>query len=205
MWWPWWLGDFSIDEALGFCYSRGYVEEYGRKWHQPWRNWAIENGVAPGQLFCVEVTEPEVHKSGWEEVEYDIEWSAELLEVAPISPASAIKRWEHDLRQTARYRLAHVHEAELNAKIIDSDVASMYIQQSLYSPSRSADWEVPSGRCLSLQTSRRLFPCAATSMDTQGRDDDGNFNKAMARFIENACKANPRLSPELIKTLEIRR
>lgn len=203
-WWPWWLEDFSLDEAMGFCYSLYHVEEHGRSWRQPWRYWALENGIAPGQLFCMEVSEPEVSKSGWETVEYDIEWSVQLLEVLPLSPASAAKRWERDLLQASRGRLMWIHEAEQNAALIDSDVSSMYIQQSMYIPGSQASWEVPSGRSFRLQTKLRLHPCASTSIGVEGRDDNGSYEVAMARFVENACKANPRLSPELIKTLEVR-
>jgi len=204
-WWPWWLSDFDLDTALNINWSGSTVEEYGRSWHQPWRNWALENGVAPGQLFCIEVGAPDVHKSGWETVEHDEEWDAQLLEVSPLSPRKIARLWEADLHRTSTARAMHVAEAKRNAEIVDRDVGSMYIQQLMYFPGHSASWGLPSGRSLVLNTKRNLIPCAATSIGVGGRDDGGNFDKAMEEFIVNACKANPYLSPAVIRTLEIRR
>lgn len=204
-WWPWWLSDFDIGTALGISFGDGHVKEFGRTWHQPWRAWALANGVAPGQLFCVEVGAPEVVKSGWEVVEYDEEWDASLLEIAPMSKRGVANRWEDDLRKTARDRALHVREADKNAALIDRDFGSMYIQQHMYCPNSSEDWRVPSGRSLVLQSTRHLYPCAATSMGVSGSDDRGNLNNAMENFITNACKANPYLSPDVIRTLELRR
>jgi hypothetical protein len=207
-WWPWWLSDFDVESALGFSHgsSGDYIEEYGHRWHQPWRTWALLNGVAPGQLFCVAVETPSVHKSGWETIEYDVEWDGYLLEVAPISKAAALHRWEHDARAMARWRLAHMQVAAQNAAIVDSDIGRMYIAQHMYVPSRYSDsWGVPTGRSLSLLTTHRLHPCAATCINSSGRDDGGNFEVAMAELIENACKKNPRLTPDLLRSLEVRR
>lgn len=206
VWWPWWLNDFDLHTALGLRFSGNNVFEHGRSWRQPWRNWALENGVAPGQLFCVEVGAPEIHKSGWEVIEYDEEWDAHLLEVAPLSPYKIARLWEADLRKTSTARAIHMLEATRNAELVDRDLGSLYIQQFLYCPSGgSSDWQVPTGRSLVLQTTRHPWPCAPTSIGASGRDDDGDFNKAMEDFVVNACKANPYLSPAVIQTLELRR
>lgn len=205
VWWPWWLDDFDIGTAVGISFGDGHVEEFGRIWHQPWRAWALEHGVAPGQLFCIEVPAPVPTKSGWEVIEYDEEWDAGLLEVMPISRQRAAASWEADLRKAAQCRALHMHEAKKNADLIDRDLSSMYIQQTLYCPNGHADWQVPTGRSFVLQTKKRLFPCTATSMGVSGSDDGGDASKAMEQFITNACRVNHYLSPEVIRTMELRR
>lgn len=205
-WWPWWLDDFEIQGALDIGWSEGLIHECGRDWRQPWRKWALEQGIAPGQLFRVEVPAPDVVKSGFETVEYDVEWAASVVEIQPLPRAVAAKRWAHDLRKTTAARAIHVRVADDNARRIDSDVSRMYIQQFMYEPASShRSWGMPTGRSLRLASKLQLYPVSATCMGIEGRDDQGSQEIAMSRLIEKACAANPRLSPEIIKNLELKR
>ena len=55
--------------------------------------WLIECGAAPGQPFRVELS-MDVTRSGWEYVEYDVEYDAEVIEVARWSPDRVRSAWD---------------------------------------------------------------------------------------------------------------
>lgn len=85
---PDWLGEYvsdvGWDSALDASPCRG-SDEYG--------TWLMEQGIAPGQPFCVEVTMT-VTRSGWEYVEYDQEVEADVIEVARWSRERVAAAWE---------------------------------------------------------------------------------------------------------------
>ena len=202
--WPWWLDELDLEEALGLGVSGVEVVELGRSWRERWRPWALENGVAPGQPFCVAHQEPEVSKSGWETVEYDVYYDSYLVEVAPIPQAELVRRWEHDQRRTTIARALHVAQAAKNAVRINQELGQLYIQQSLYSSERG--YSVPRGRALTLRSKLYdMWPCDRCVEGVEGRDDKGDFDNAMHRLIENACAVNPRLSPDIIRNLELKK
>ena len=202
-WWPWWMDDHDgLQGLLGIGWRDGRSFEHGREWSEPWRKWALTNGIAPGQLFCVDIDEPEVSKSGWETVEYDIYWAGSVVDVIPLSPRVVLQRWEHDLRRTSTARAQHVALAAANADLMNRDIASMYIQQTLYHPNGLDG--VPRGRAMTLLSSRTLQPCGVSVVGTQGRCDDGDSNVAMRQLVELACAKNHYLSPELMRKMRIK-
>ncbi len=200
-WWPWWMDDRDdLQEVLGIGWRSGRAFEHGREWNEEWRKWALTNGIAPGQLFCVDISEPEVERSGYETVEYDIHWAGEVVDVIPLSSSATLRRWEHDQRRTTKARAEHVALASANAALMDRDVASMFIQQSLYCVGGA---DLPSGRACTLLSSRQLNPCGMSSIGTQGRCDEGSVDVAMDRLIALACKRNPYLSPAILRKMRV--
>lgn len=203
-WFPWWLSYLDLREALGISYGDGECTEHGHTWNEPWRQWALLNGIAPGQPFCVAHPEPEVSKSGWETVEYDVNYSSYVVEVQEMKPSEVLRLWEHDRRKTMAARAMHVAESKRNAERINADLGNLYIYQGMYQTSTSS-MSFPDGRLLRMETKLRLHPHDSCCVGAEGRDDKGNFDAAMERLIESACKRNPRLSPEVIRTLELRK
>ncbi len=203
-WWPWWLKNFELEEAL----------EVGHLYHDdnwdgvtgPWMQWALEHGIAPGQLFCMRVERPTVYQSSYEYNEYDVNHCVEVLEVCPLPPALAARRWMRFLRNSAKYRQLFLKAQQEHTAQIERAVGHMYLYETLYSPNRDA-FGGPYGVSLRLQTDLRLWPraAAAGSVGTTGSDDGGKREAALKRLIEKACKINPYLSPELIQEMEIRR
>lgn len=201
-WWPWWMDDGpDLHDVLGVSVRSPRVMEFGQEWSEPWRHWALTHGIAPGQLFCVEYDEPEVSKSGYEVVEYDIHWAGAVVEVIPIPPAVAARRWEHDRRRTAVARAQYEAMAHANADLLQRDVASMYLRCDFY----IAGWDTPRGVLYELQSKRHLHPRGQSCIGTQGRSDKGDREEAMKDLIEQVCASNPYLSPALVKALPVRR
>lgn len=203
-WFPWWLRDLDLREALDLSYRAGRCEEYGHEWIEPWRQWALQNGVAPGQPFCVAHPEPEVHTSGYETVESDVYYNSYLIEIQELSSAEVLRLWEHDRRKTSAARAMDVAVSKANAERINRDLGNLYIQQSMYQ-AHSDCMSFPNGRCLRIETKLRLHPHDRCCVGAEGRDDEGKFEVAMERLVESACARNPYLSPDVIKSLELRK
>jgi hypothetical protein len=203
-WFPWWLSDLDLREALGISYGDGDCFEYDHEWHEPWRQWALQNGIAPGQPFCVAHPEPEVSKTGWETVEYDVHYASYVIEIQELKPAEVLRRWEHDRRRTSVARALDVAAAKANAERVNKDLGNLYIYQGLYQTG-SSSMSFPEGRLLRIETKLQLHPRDRCVVGAEGRDDKGKFEVAMERLIEDACARNPYLSPEVVKSLELRK
>lgn len=187
--WPEWASELDLRDTLGV---RSDID--GKYWVA----WALENAVAPGQPFLVGVGTPRVFRSGYEHLEYDVEWDGELIEVRPLPARLVSQRWEHFMRKAAADRalLAQAKEELLALEL--RDTASMYLQSYTYST--GLNWGMPNGYGIRLCSKVNLGHLELGC----GRSDKGDRNEATQQMIEAACKRSPYLSPAIISTLKVR-
>lgn len=75
------LVDTCWDEILGVSWEEGERAA-----------WAIEDGIAPGQPFLVEIRPP--HYTQDREGDWDVEYNTDLIRVDPMPSMEAAERWE---------------------------------------------------------------------------------------------------------------
>ena len=185
--WPLWAAETDISNSLDVSWSDG-------KWR--WVYWALEHGVAPGQPFLVWTGQPEGHYC-YSSNEYDEEYSGELISVRPLPLHLALKRWEHLLRRVVVSRaLWDAHRAE-HRSLVERNTAKMYVQQFLYGES---NYGPPKSVGYRLETR-----CSPPYTLVEARSDAGNRDEAMAKLVLEACERYPRLSPEILLQIEVRR
>lgn len=96
---PEWLSDAEqFEEAMG-CETGDH-----------WTRFALGEGLAPNQLFLVEFKPPRVTQSGYETIEYDVEYDWEIIEAAPWAKSKVLRSWSSWLNK--REKLNAVCEAK---------------------------------------------------------------------------------------------
>lgn len=186
--WPDWACELDLGEVLGVGYQR-----------KAWLRWALENGVAPGQPFLIGVTPPDVYRSGYETVEYDVEWSGELLEVRPLPASLVHKRWAHFLRKAAVEDAVDAQQSMLDHARLERDTGHMYLSAYSYQATNdSYSW--PKGYGIRLCTKGVGGYYLELS---SGRSDTGDKEEAMRKLCDDACARFPHLSPQIISTLKV--
>lgn len=193
---PDWWACTSFDEiAEAYNFSQ-HNEVLGYTYNYTWLQFAMENGIAPGQAFLISISIPVGYRSY--DGDYDEEWSWEIVERAPLPTAVALKRWAHTWRQREVRQYMDARERKEQIELADRDVASMYIHRMIQGDGR----EIPVYVQLSLCTTR---PFASPSLrNTYARSSIKKESLAMELLIEKAIKVNPYLSPEIIKSLPVR-
>lgn len=172
--WPDWADELDLGDVLGVNVG------YQRK---AWLRWALENGVAPGQPFLIGVTPPDVYRCGYETVEYDVEWSGELLEVRPLPASLVHKRWAHFLRKAAVEDAVDAQQSMLDHARLERDTGHMYLSGYSYqATSDSYSW--PRGYCIRLCTKSVGGYYLELS---SGRSDTGDKEEAMRKLCDDAC------------------
>lgn len=174
-----------------------------------WMNWALQNGIAPGQPFLIWVGEPH-HYSTWTDcgTEYDTDIDVELVRVLPNTPRRAARSWERALKLITAFEKARdaerkrVHDLELRS------LDAMFIRCDLYWPSRYGydDMTPPSGVSFTIHSDHRKIPSLKGGHSWGGqiasaRDDDGNHETVLKRLVVAAQAVVPALSEERIRKM----
>lgn len=103
-------------------------------------DWALREGLSPGQPFLVEVPPPYTSRSY--EGEYDEDWSFEVVRRAPVKPTSAAKAWEAALARMKRAKALNAKfHADFQARALRS-YKTWELQEHMYrsGPSSFYDW-----------------------------------------------------------------
>ena len=199
---PDWWTMTSFDELSGVYNFSQYSELGGRSYNYTWLQFAMEQGIAPGQAFLLSVGTPMCYRSY--EGEYDEDWSWEIVERAPLPHTVVVKRWAQVWRQRTLRQHMEMRACQEAEALALRDVASMHITKTHYQTSRDTySPSPPRGIKLTLHTSRREFG-AHLNRIAPAWSDEGDVLAAMAQLIKNATAASPYLSPEIIESLPVR-
>lgn len=82
------------------------VQEFGIDWSmnldtpEKFLLFLLKKGIAPGQPFLIEFTEPH-HWKSWTDYgyEYDVDYNWKLVQIHPMGPADVLRRWEQGLEE----------------------------------------------------------------------------------------------------------
>lgn len=195
----WYNQEDELADQIGLEHGSNTYEVGGYAYHYPWRGWAIEQGIAPGQPFLLAIDKPNFHRSY--EGEYDVDWFIEVVDVVYWSPQRVLQSWEHDFRRLARAQYLAFEDRQLELKQLERNTAAMYIQHRYYGYG-AYSFEPAKGIDLTIQAEPdfgHFYSCG------NGRDDTGDEAKAMEQLIQSACERNPHLSPEIIRGMRHRK
>lgn len=212
---PEWLdydvGEMGWDYILDSRHCSSAPDQYGNRWSEGRMVWCLEEGIAPGQPFLVELPRPYHSVSHTQDgTEYDTEYEPSIIAVFPWKPARVAKVWARELKEEKSYRQAEAARRRKLHSIQRHDTNSMFLSVgSYFSPGQSCydDMELPRGTYYCLQTTANLDKSGmswATGQLARGEDHDGDHTKAMEALIAEVRKKLPHLDGEFIRSLPVR-
>lgn len=191
--------------VFGVSFTR---EESGLGWvfTTTWTRWALRNGVAPYQPFCICMDGAPQYYATWDG-ECDVDFAPwEITKKEHLSAFETSRRWEHWFMMRTRYREMARYQMKRLLHLRAHDLKAMYLSSSMYWSSRYCDG-FPDGLSVSLctqHTSVEGFNKVAWRALVEARDDKGDYNTALNRLIEKAMIKLPHLNEEFIRRLRRR-
>lgn len=165
-----------------------------------WNDWALQEGLCPGQAFLVEFKHPRWYKSGYEYEEWDVEYFWEIVDREPRSPKQAARAWEQWQKQCTRQRqMCRRAKARLE-HTRTHDVGAMFIRYEAFSTTRDG-W--PDGHSVILWTTHGGMVASGRS-PSQDRDPEPSIEKAWDDLLKNVRERLPHLDPEVVRKLSRR-
>lgn len=152
--------------------------------------WMIEEGLSPGQPFCVEVYPPHWSKVSYEYNEWDCDWYWNIVRRMPCKPLSAASAWQRlfDGIRREEEKQARARERVRQKRMQDSK--ALYFRWESYWSHGYSDGEMPGGTRVSLcsdhtsENNRSYFSYEMFSAEHR----DGDKAEAMNKLVERAYK-----------------
>lgn len=202
---PDWL-EYEIDgnglESIWSDPSRVCVENNSdHPFNIAWINWALENGIAPGQPFSI-VVPPPVYSTSYEG-ETDVDWDSYLGRVVPWSEDRVLRAWTKVLFRLERLFKAQVMHIARSRNKARLDTSAMYLVKARYTVG-SSDWGFgyDQGIRFALHTNHHTGRMWTSLADGQNRD--GNADKAMEVLLADAAAKLPHIPAEVIRGLPVK-
>lgn len=171
--------------------------------------WMLENGIAPGQPFLVELPHPHYSKS-WTDCgyEYDTDYSPDIVRIRPMKPSQIANLLEHEQNYIEKARVWKVEHDAKQAFLVRTDVKAMFVETQVYFGRHQSSYDdmcMPSGirygLCSNASIDKRVRGRWRTATLAQGQDDEGDHKKAFEQLVEEAVKRLPGLSAEVVRAL----
>ncbi len=175
-----------------------------------WATWAIEHGLAPGQPFLLRIDSPDYSSDYWTG-EVDVEWNYEFIRAMPCKPERTARSWERVLRNIDAFVKARdEYRAKLD-HLRRTDTTAYCLRADSYWPSKYGydDMTPPSGLSIYLCSKHQELPNPKPKLHlswavnlVSGEDDDGKWEVAFERLVENAEKAG--FDPAVVRAVKER-
>lgn len=176
-----------------------------------WNDWALQEGLAPGQRFLVEFKHPRWYKCSWEYEEYDVEYYWDIVLREPRSAKQAIRAWEQWRKVCEEDRIALREQRAKQQHQRTHDVSAMYISyDSFWSEGYYDDCSPPDGYIVRLSTKHGGSIAEGRSPTSDERYRRGaeriapTQTRAWDDLIANVQKHLPHLDVEAIRKLSTR-
>lgn len=181
------------------CSSSGLDMVLHAQWRPDTRDdravWAIERGLCPGQPFLVAIDPPRWYRCSYEYEEYDVEWTWDILDVVPRTPARAARAWAGFFERRGGHILDQEMRRHEQRRLAATDRAAMYVFRTMY---WSRSYGPPDGHIVRL-TSRH------GDLGIEGRATGKGARKlAFEEMLRRAGLALPHLDPDFIRSLPVR-
>lgn len=159
---------------------------------------AARRGLAPGQPFLVRIDPPHVYRTSIEYDEWDVDWTWEIVRVVAWTLEQSGRSWAQATTRAAERREQHAQEMMALREKRRTDVTAMYILRDRYWPGGYCEMTPPRGIIARLSTQHGHHWLG------DGRDDGGDWEKALAQLVEHARTELPHLVEEQIRALPVR-
>jgi hypothetical protein len=192
----WWLQTDDLDEVLGMHMSPRIAFGTGESWI-PYTQWALENGIAPGQPFQLEIDLPTVHRSGWETIEYDVEWQFIVVQVQPLPAVRAAQRWARHFRKLAASSELDRRESIERREHLLRNTGAMTVRRELFIGTWSGSGKDRTR--FTLYGPRNAYIASGECEDGDKEAEKSTYAQvAFDRMVKDACEKSPYLNPEVI-------
>jgi hypothetical protein len=201
---PEWLKNEISESGI-----EGIVQcEYWKADGGSWVYWGLTNGIGPGQPFCVRVLPPIWSKSGgWDgPVEWDVEWTWDLLRVMPRKLENAAKSWQRHFDAERRWKAKQARMKKALEARRAKDTAAMYLRWDIYYGNGYDEMAGPHGIRVHLcsKHERLSWVQLGGQMGPWGEDNGGSREVALQKLIAEAAVKYPHLDEASIRKLPTR-
>lgn len=193
---PGWLHDEINDSGWDIILSPQHrTTESGLGWvfATTWTEWALREGIAPGQPFRIRVWPPEYSQDYWGE--WDCEWYWEHVDKMPYDNEDTLAAWEAWLKGLWTYRALAREAMHAFREKRRTDVEAMYLHKSFYWPGGHFDEMTPPGGLSVSLCSKHTQVEGLGKFSWQelvtARQDDGDHQKAMEALRAQVAERFP--------------
>lgn len=132
-------------------------------------NFALTEGIMPGQPFLLELGMPRWYRCSYEYNEWDVDYDIEIVRVLPRDPQKVTAWIDRATFRKKRYEEKRARELEELRTLRQTDLSAMFLEQSYYfvDPPGYDDMAIPTGKSVSLCTTHTALP----GRPTWGRTD----------------------------------
>ena len=171
-----------------------------------WNDWALVEGLCPGQPFLVEFLPPCWHRCSYEYEEYDVDYFWEIVARGPRSPKQAARAWEQWQATCAKERQARRRQVEREHFKRTHDVEALFIRFDSFWSESYGDGYPPDGYIVELCTQHggQIASGRSPSRSWPRETEHPSQDKAWADLVENVKKYLPHLDPEMVRKLPTR-
>lgn len=170
--------------------------------------WMLDEGIAPGQPFLVELPHPHYSTSHTENgTEYDVEFNPDIIRISPMSRLKAVSDLEKEYKLVAERLRWKEERAAKHRFLVRTDVKAMFIEISHFFTGNSYrdDMASPTGLryslCSSASLDKRERGKWATARLAQAEGEDRDGEVIYERLVAEAMKTLPGLSAEAIHAM----
>lgn len=189
-------------DMIGFDHK--YEKYRGHEFSVGKRQWALENGIAPGQPFCVRFGKPEWSAPSYWDNESDVTYDTEVVRVLPMDPVLVAERWRMCLLKTREERDLIIERKEDWKLRHRQTMRGLYLRSDWYG--YSDEMSPPPGVRFTLFSKLEDGQQQWNQMMiASGEDPKGDRLAARDRLFEAATKVYPELTREAFDALKMDR
>lgn len=204
---PEWWSDFSSRD--GYTEAETFLDIPSLDFDVPrpakTMTWLMQNGIAPGQPFQVAVAMPYWWRCSYEYEEYEQNYYAELMAIAPLDLDEGRRRWAWFLHHRERAIAAFGERMAAERERAVTDVGAMYLTKDRYFHGDPQMGRIGGYTArLHSRHGNRLLAEGRDEVESWIRDRQPSWDVALDRMVERAVAAAPNLTPEIIRALPMR-
>jgi len=191
--------DWVIHEDGGYLEILDTAPEHvsvthdGYTFSSNWIDWAIQNGIAPGQPFCIRFGKPNYYQCGGYEYpsEWDVEYDWEIMYVEPWEPERVRKAWEEVLLVNQKWRVESALQRREHERRRALAVGAMAIKWQVYCTSGD-------GWANGISCELVSYYIRGQHILASGRSDKGEHDEAFAKLVETCSKRFPHIDEKTL-------
>lgn len=207
-WFDYEIGQVGWDGVLSPEWCSWRSNESSSDFAATWNNWALEQGLCPGQAFLVEMKHPHYYKCGGYEYpeETDVEYYWDIVMREPRSAKQAARAWTQWQKRCADNRQVVRRAAARLTRRRERNVEEMYIQYDSFWTHHYDEMSAPDGVVVRLCSGLGHWGVLVEGRSDRKRDEERTDarERAWAALLANVREQLPHLDPDVIRKLPTR-
>lgn len=207
-WFDYEIGQIGWDGVISPDYKSWRADGPPSDFIGTWNNWAIEQGLCPGQRFLVEMKHPRYYRCGGYEYpeEIDVEYYWDIVMREPRSLRQTVRAWEQWQKKCADNRRALQRAADRLRYRRETTVREMFIQYDSFWTHHYDEMSYPDGVVVRLCSGIGHWGVLAEGRSDRKGDEERTDarERAWAALLADVRERLPHLDPNVIRKLPTR-